>query len=114
MARKAEYKIPENDVDPQDESKRRYRKTAKGKASIKRDGKSSSHTRAQLKYARSSKGKEAFARWHNSPKGKAYAKKQSEDRARALLMLEREEQGLCALCESPDHAMDFHLNGTQK
>ena len=117
MTRSSDYKVPDNpedDVDPQTEASKRYRKTAKGRAAVKKDGASASHIQAQLKYSKSTKGKEAVARWRNSDKGRTYAKELGEKKARVLLMLRREEQGLCALCESPDHAMDFHLKGTQR
>ncbi len=114
MTRSSDYKVPDGDVDPQAEAQKKYRRTEKGKKAIKRDNVSESHTKAQLKYARSAKGKEAVARWRNSDKGKAYTQEKAEERARAVLMLEREEQGLCELCGSADHEMSFHINGVQK
>ena len=117
MPRKSEYKVPEDpegDVDPQIEASRKYRESDKGKASIKRDGSSDSHVRAQLKYSRSPKGKEAVTRWRTSDKGRLYREKQSEERARALLMIRREEDNLCGLCGSADHAMNYHIDGAQK
>ncbi len=115
MPRQSNYEIPEDsaaDVDPHIAVQKKYRATEKGKAAAKKDGASDSHARAQRKYFKSTKGKEAVARWRNSPQGKAFSKKLTEDKARARLMLARSEEGLCELCGESGHTMEAHVNGS--
>ena len=97
------------EVDPHIEASKRYRQTENGKDAIKRVNNSPAAKEARARYAKTPAGVLAAARYRNSEKGKQWREDRKRKQARAALMSEREEQGLCGLCGEADHKADFHI-----